>query len=343
MDRIGQLRHILEQVPAGEANKQDRAHASILLDAAEHAAAEELRPVLHALAAGRVVVVDDSMGEGTAVAALRDARRLLATGVLHAEIPSGRFFPGLPPGFAHVVYKAAPGCYDMFRLVTTLPEGGHAPALEAISERMWGLADALGRAESQLGVPMSPAWPAAGVARDMQGSLLAVSGFNGTRYALHSDARADHRRKLTLTFFPRTDVPLDESDGGALRIWEASGQVISVGPRAGRLVIFNAELPHEVIPACCTRPDTYTGCCLCCCLWLIVPFLREVEPAQRTRLSLTMWALGVGERRMDPAASEPVERPHHCTSTMCRQRLAGLRDTAQRDEALRLSRLLCAA
>ena len=48
---------------------------------------------------------------------------------------------------------------------------------------------------------MSAAWPARGLA-DMPIALLAVTGFNGTRYALHCDSQSQASRKVTLTYYP---------------------------------------------------------------------------------------------------------------------------------------------
>ena len=318
------LRDILSRVPADAATQQEIAHATHMLNAAEHAVAHEwspqaqsLRPVLRQLAAGRAIVVDAALAEGSASAALHDARQLLAAGALQAEMPSAHFFPGVPASFASSLYGAVPCVYDMFRLVHWLPVSGSGPAVPAlhdISERLRSLALALGRAERQLAEPMSPRWAATGVTPDAHGALLAVSGFNGTRYAMHADDQYNRDRKLTLTYYPHTDG--GDAGAGALRVVQAGGASVRVGPRTGRLVLFRADLPHEVEPTASGRP----------------------------RLSLTVWAHGVGEpRAAEPASWSPAAAPtrhqHYCTSTMCRQRLAELPQT-QREHALRMGRVL---
>ena len=63
-------------------------------------------------------------------------------------------------------------------------------------------------------------------------------------------------------------------------------------PRADRLVIFDSDWPHEVVPS------------------------------RTARLSLTMWGFGNGERLRPP----PTRREHDtyaCTSDFCRRAVEG--------------------
>ena len=125
-----------------------------------------------------------------------------------------------------------------------------------------------------------------------QGALLSLSGFNGTRYALHTDAGARATRKLTAIYYPPFEPAWSFGAGGELRVMLADGRNATLPPLPDRLVLFHSELPHEVLPS------------------------------RTPRISLTAWGLGRGARRR-PAPVE-LDMSLQCTSDMCQQ--------AQRDK-----------
>ena len=98
--------------------------------------------------------------------------------------------------------------------------------------------------------PLSPDWPHTGMAADPAGCLLSVVGFNGTRYALHTDANArqGRRRKLTAVYYPAFEPAWAPGDGGELRLLLANGSELRAAPRADRAVLFRPELRHEALP-----------------------------------------------------------------------------------------------
>ncbi|HSC83913.1 MAG TPA: 2OG-Fe(II) oxygenase [Pseudomonas sp.] len=71
----------------------------------------------------------------------------------------------------------------------------------------------------------------------------------GAFYQKHLDRfRDDDRRSVSAVFYLNEDWQADQ--GGALRLYPATGGELDVLPTAGSLVLFmSAELPHEVLPA----------------------------------------------------------------------------------------------
>ena len=233
---------------------------------------------LASLRAGRAVVIDDAFGAGTAHGIAHAAAQLLSSGRLRADSVhlDGEFSGAL---------AAQPSLWDSLRLTTLLGADAEHPALAHAIRSLAAAITALSAAELESGTSMSAAWPARGLA-DMPIALLAVTGFNGTRYALHCDSQSEASRKVTLTYYPG-------SGGGALRVLEGDRrQPRRIEPRADRLVIFDSDWPHEVVPS------------------------------RTARLSLTMWGFGNGERLRPP----PTRREHDtyaCTSDFCRRAVEG--------------------
>ena len=273
-----------------------------------------LRRSLRRLSRGDLVVVDDAFGASVAAGVLLETKRLLAAGRMHFEAPR-HYAPDMPSAMADAMYAANPGFWDSLRLTRWLAaadaEAEGLPALAHAIHSLEGLHAALGAAEVSLTSPLSPAWPPSGLQRDPTGALLSVSGFNGTRYALHADASVAQQRKLAAIWYPRTEPAWQPGDGGELRV--ETGTAVSgggkkgdggpsepratmVSPRADRLVLFHAELAHEVLP------------------------MRERGPA---RLSLSSWGLAPPDaaRLLPPNARVDLSSAR-CSSSMCR---AGLR------------------
>ena len=236
------------------------------------------------ISAGEVVVVDDALGFATAAGALADVKSLLHLGRLRGDNVSAAIGP--------VIYRAMPRLWDSYRLIAWMKTDdveAEAPYLAHAARGLDALVSALGIAERMLGTPLNPAWPPLGISADPHGSLLAVGGFNGTRYAKHSDAGARTQRKLTAIWYPLSEPRWEEGAGGELVIQRPRGtpsREMRVAPRTDRLVLFHSELIHEVLP--CAHP----------------------------RISLTSWAHGVGSRTNAP--QKHLDMGPECTSDMCR-------------------------
>ena len=246
------------------------------------------------ISAGEVVVVDDALGFTTAAGALADVKSLLHLGRLRGDNVSAAIGP--------VIYRAMPRLWDSYRLIAWMKTDDvdvEAPYLAHAARGLDALVSALGIAERILGTPLNPAWPPLGISADPHGSLLAVGGFNGTRYAKHSDAGARKQRKLTAIWYPLSEPRWVEGAGGELVIQRPRGapsrggahaadaqREMRVAPRTDRLVLFHSELIHEVLP--CAHP----------------------------RISLTSWAHGVGSRTNAP--QKHLDMGPECTSDMCR-------------------------
>jgi len=274
-----------------------------------------MQHVLDQLHRGRVVVLDGALGDGVASAVLNDTKRLLSAGLLLADSPlavadeavraTGGAAALALRQMLGTVYEGAPGLWDSFRLIAWLDaQALHSWNAAASSEqhrrRYLGLATAvsrlrallssIGAAELSTGKPLSPAWPADGLGDDPDGSLLSVNGFNGTRYALHTDAASRTSRKLTCVYYPHFDPPWQAGDGGELAVPAegAAGQhEVRLSPRADRLLLFNSEVPHQVLPS------------------------------RIARISLTLWGVGRGAR-LRPAPRR-LDTSHQCTSDLCRR------------------------
>ena len=94
---------------------------------------------------------------------------------------------------------------------------------------------------------------------------------------LHSDAAAKAERKLTLIYYPRFEPEWQPGHGGELAFRRPDGTDALVEPRCDRLVLFNAEQPHQVLP-CLTARVSLT-------LWgLGTPGLRLAPPLARINL-----------------------------------------------------------
>ena len=91
-------------------------------------------------------------------------------------------------------------------------------AIDAAHLALRTLLHEIGKAEARLSTPLSASWPASGLAHDPQGALLSVSGFNGTRYALHTDSGARASRKLTAIYYPCFEPEWSPGDGGELLV-----------------------------------------------------------------------------------------------------------------------------
>ena len=243
------------------------------------------------LGRGEVVVVDDVLGGAAAAGALADVKALLRAGRLRGDNVSAAIGPA--------IYRAVPRLWDSYRLIAWMKTDeieSSAAHLAAASHGLNAIVAALGIAERALRSPLNPAWPPLGVAPDPHGSLLAVGGFNGTRYAIHTDAGARKQRKLTAIWYPLTEPGWTDGAGGELVVrrpratttaGRAGGErAVRVAPRTDRLVLFHSELVHEVLP--CAHP----------------------------RISFTSWAHGVGARVRPPP--QHLDMGPACTSDMCR-------------------------
>lgn len=286
-----------------------------------------MQTVLQRLGRGQVVVLDDALGAAAASGVLKDTKRLVASGLLRSDAVyaeagaqmlaeltargSGERAAGRGASLMRTIYSAIPGLWDSYRLIAWLhaESGVAAPPGAAVRSRgtaaldsailsLRAMLDAIGDAERQHSLPMSPAWPAEGLQADPQGALLSVSGFNNTRYALHTDSGARATRKLTAIYYPQFEPSWSPGSGGELRVVLADGSNTTLSPLADRLILFHSELLHEVLPA------------------------------QSPRISLTAWGLGRGTRRR--VAPTTLDMSLQCTSDMCRQ--AQLQQEAQRRE-----------
>ena len=121
-----------------------------------------------------------------------------------------------------------------------------APTLARLARLQRGVAAAInadGRWRETLTVPAS--------------SMLSCYGAGG-RYRKHTDNSrgADgvcgNARALTCICYLNPDWAAE--DGGALRIYDESGGIVEVSPAAGRVVVFDSFLEHEVLEA---RRDRY--------------------------------------------------------------------------------------
>lgn len=253
-----------------------------------------LRRSLRRLSRGDLVVVDGAFGGGVAAGVLLETKRLLAAGGMLFEAP--RDYSDMPSALADAMYSANPGFWDSLRLTRWLAaadaEAEDLPTLAHAINSLERLHAAIGAAEVSLASPLSPAWSPSGLQHDPTGALLAVSGFNGTRYALHSDASVAQQRKLAAIWYPRTEPAWRPGDGGELRVETGPRATQLVSPRADRLVLFHAELAHEVLP------------------------MREGGPA---RLSLSSWGLAPPDaaRLLPPNARVDLSSAR-CSSSMCR-------------------------
>ena len=237
------------------------------------------------LRAGGVLTIDDALGSGTAAGLLLETKELLAAGVLRGDTPQSE-------AFSKIIYELLPGMLDSYRLISWLHPTDAHPALGRAIRAMQFLCFAIGDAEAAPHALAAPrVWPAAGVSLDPHGALLSVNGFNGTRYAWHSDT-VRPRRKLTSIYWPRFEPAWAPGAGGELR-FVVNGSEVLVAPRADRLIVFSSEIPHEVLVS------------------------------RSPRISLTVWGLGVGERAWAP--TKTLETEHRCTSDLCRDRSRGRR------------------
>ena len=243
-----------------------------------------MNEVISRLRSGRAVVLDDALGAATAQGIRQESIHLLASGRLRPDEVH------LSSDFQSVL-ATRPGLWDSLRITTLVGDLVRAPVLAHAVKSLAALARGLSAAEQRFEMSLSPAWPALGLA-NVPVALLAVSGFNGTRYAPHVDSQSQPERKVTLTYYPAWWA---HGVGGALRILEGprrNERVIE--PRADRLVVFDSDWPHEVLPA------------------------------RRPRLSLTMWGLGLGGRLWPPPEREEADALH-CTSAFCQLAVAHLR------------------
>lgn len=240
------------------------------------------------LGRGEVLVIDSALGARAAGAVLDDVKRKLVAGALVGDNVSAVLAPA--------IYSALPGLWDSYRLISWLHPDARFPALAHAMRALGRLCDSLGLAETRLQQPLSPAWSPSGFDADPQGFLLALNGFNGTRYAQHTDVAGRPRRKLSVIYYPRVDPPWAPGDGGELVVLEGSGRERRVEPRADRVVLFHSELTHEVLPC------------------------------RIARVSLTKWALGNGERRAPPP--KRLDLAQLCTSDMCQREVATQRARA---------------
>ena len=121
-----------------------------------------------------------------------------------------------------------------------------APTLARLARLQRGVAAAInaeGRWRETLTVPAS--------------SMLSCYGAGG-RYRKHTDNSrgADgvcgNARALTCICYLNPDWAAE--DGGALRIYDESGKTVQIAPAAGRVVVFDSFLEHEVLEA---RRDRY--------------------------------------------------------------------------------------
>ena len=265
-----------------------------------------MQALLHRIASGEPVVLDNALGAGLAAGVLQGTKRLVAAGVLCSDTVyaaagvqllaemSSPSTEGSASGrgdlLMRTLYSAMPGLWDSFRLVAWLQPGSAqrhrgTEAIDAAIVALRTLLREIGDAEARLSIPLGASWPASGLAHDPQGALLSVSGFNGTRYALHTDSGARATRKLTLIYYPRFEPPWRPGDGGELRVLLADGSQRLLAPRADRLVLFESGLQHEVLPS------------------------------RVARISLTVWGLGRGARQRPPPSA--LDLSHRCTSDMC--------------------------
>lgn len=282
--------------------------------------------VLRRLGSGEAVVVDSALGAGLAAGVLQDTKRLVAKGWLRSDTvyaaagaqmlaelssPGGRS-ASHGTSLMRTLYAAMPTLWDSFRLIAWLqpaPSRGSTArstttaAIDAAHLALRTLLHEIGKAEARLSTPLSASWPASGLAHDPQGALLSVSGFNGTRYALHTDAGARASRKLTAIYYPCFEPEWSPGDGGELRVMLANGSRSQhVVPRADRLVLFESGLQHEVLPS------------------------------RVSRISLTVWGLGIGARQLPPPFS--LDLVHRCTSDMCQAAQLD-KEAAQREQQAR--------
>ena len=245
-----------------------------------------LRHVLAALHRGEVIVVDHALGARTAALLLADAKRPMAVGGFEAETAAD---PRLGPAMRALVERT-PTLLDSFRYVAwhRSPPFAAYPATAAAMTALRALVTSLGDAEVRLSQPLSPDWSPTGTVRDPAGCLLSLVGFNGTRYALHTDAnqRQGRQRKLTALYYPQFEPAWRPGDGGELRVLQANGSELRLAPRADRLVLFRPELRHEALQS------------------------------RVARITMTVWGHGRGER-LAAAPAHPVDLTHRCTSTMC--------------------------
>ena len=247
-----------------------------------------MRSALAALHRGDVLILDDALGAGAAAHVLSETKHLLRTNRLLAETPRS-FLPNVPEAFATSIYDLFPSFWDSLRLTNWFSGADEEqPALAHAIRALARVHAAIGAAERASGISANPRWPAQGLRAD-DNALLAVSNFDGTRYALHSDAAVNDERKIVAVYFPRSEPAWRPGDGGELRI-ECDGGEQRVSPRTDRLVLFHADLAHEVLPSLRGRP----------------------------RISLSVWGLGVGTRRH--AANQRVDLSHRCTSDLCARR-----------------------
>lgn len=74
----------------------------------------------------------------------------------------------------------------------------------------------------------------------------------GTRYARHVDAFSndDNRRVSVVLYLNPSWYP---GAGGSLMIYPPEKEAVEIDPKAGRLVVFESTLEHEVIPATIER------------------------------------------------------------------------------------------
>ena len=289
-----------------------------------------MQALLHRIASGEPVVLDNALGAGLAAGVLQGTKRLVAAGVLCSDtvyaaagvqlltmssptVWASATTEGSASGrgdlLIRTLYSAMPGLWDSFRLVAWLQPGSAqrhrgTEAIDAAIVALRTLLREIGDAEARLSIPLGASWPASGLAHDPQGALLSVSGFNGTRYALHTDSGARATRKLTLIYYPRFEPPWRPGDGGELRVLLADGSQRLLAPRADRLVLFESGLQHEVLPS------------------------------RVARISLTVWGLGRGARQRPPPSA--LDLSHRCTSDMC-QVAQRRKEAAQREQQARRS------
>ena len=170
-----------------------------------------MQAVLRALRDGRTLVLDDALGPNVSASVLIETKRLLTMGALRGDTAHSaepqilQRLRGVAPRDAlrlysrliDTVYMRVPSLWDSYRLIAHLepPPASEYPGLAASLAALDSLLSAISEAELQSHLSLSPAWPATGLRYDQAGALLVVSGFNGTRYTLHSDAAADPARK----------------------------------------------------------------------------------------------------------------------------------------------------
>ena len=193
-------------------------------------------------AAAAAVVVDEALGAGIASGVLNETKRRWRD-ELWLETPA-RYAPSIPEAVVAALYAVTPasGFGSAHALACGERGGRRSPTLAHAIRALGGMHAALGDAEVRLR-PLSRRPD--GVRGGPAGALLSVGGFNGTRYAPTARCRPSSSR-LSGTRWPSRR---GAGRGGGCASRRRATASRCGGSRADRLVLFHAELAHEVLPS----------------------------------------------------------------------------------------------